>query len=200
MPPKRHPHPDSQANPPRGRHFGGGNRQNNRGGRARRYKHTPIQGAVGEPTNTVGEHPLSHCSWGEVNPSGWGAEQNSGWAQADDDWVMEAYTGLKIEAWIQQVEACRTCDTVRPPSAMSDGGTTSSTQPINSTEAIPNLSTHQVDPQRKLTKQNSSILYPDTSRTAVSADRKRRALEFLSQSRQQQFETIYALLQELRNR
>ncbi|KAG9104431.1 hypothetical protein FRC06_002666 [Ceratobasidium sp. 370] len=190
MPPtKKQSGPDTQPKIPRGRRFGGRNQQNTRGGRAERAKREPAPEPTNESVNTWGDHPLSHDTWGQVNPSGWGAEHHSGWAQANDDWAMETYTSTKIEAWIQQVEACRTYDIARPPSATSDAG---ATQPIAATRDIADPPIHQADPQLH----RWALSFLDS--TAVSADRKRRALQFLNQPCQQQFETIYMLLQELR--
>ncbi|KAG8770631.1 hypothetical protein FRC12_004148 [Ceratobasidium sp. 428] len=198
MPPaKKQSGRDTQAKIPQGHRSGGRgrNRQNARGGRAGRSKRDPP--VPPEPAHDSVDdwaHPLSHDTWGQVDPSGWGAEQNSGWTSAwHDDWAMEGYTGAKIVAWIQEVEACDTCDIARPPSATSDAGTTSSTQPIISTGDNADTPTHQADPQ--LYRWALDFL----NKTAVSADRKRRALQFLNQPRQQQFETIYVLLRELRN-
>ncbi|KAG8744689.1 hypothetical protein FRC10_009603 [Ceratobasidium sp. 414] len=185
MPPaKKQAGPDTQPKVSRGRRFGGRNRQNTRGGHAGRPKHEPVPEPVDESVNTWGDHPLSHVTWGQVNPSGWGADQNSGWARASDDWAIETYSGAKIEAWIQQ-----TYDIVRPPSATSDAG---ATQPITATSDIADAPA-QADPQLH----RWAVDFLDS--TAVPADRKQRALQFLNQPRQQQFETIYMLLQELRH-
>ncbi|KAG9100468.1 hypothetical protein FS749_015224 [Ceratobasidium sp. UAMH 11750] len=188
MPPaKKQPGPDTQPKLSRGRRFGGRNRPNARGGRGGRPKREPAPEPPDESVNTRGEHTVSHDTWGQVNPSGWGAEDNSGWPQANDDWAMEAYTGAKIEAWIQQVEAT---DDIRPPSATSDAG---GTHPITATSDIADPPTQRADPQLHQWALNF------LNSTAVPADRKRRALQFLNQSPQQQFQTIYTLLQELRH-
>ncbi|KAG9127369.1 hypothetical protein FRC07_014533 [Ceratobasidium sp. 392] len=195
MPPaKKQSGRDNQAKISRGRRFGGRNRPNARGGHAGRPKRELVPVPTNDSIDTWA-HPLSHDTWGyQAEPSGWGgAEQNAAWANAYDDWAMETYTSTKIEAWVRQVEACNTHDIVRPPSATSDVGTTSSTQPIESAGDIADTPIHQADPQ--LYRWALNFL----NRTAVSADRKQRALQFLNQPCQQQFQTIYALLQELKD-
>ncbi|CAE6524363.1 unnamed protein product [Rhizoctonia solani] len=133
-------------------------------------------------------------AWAETGPTGWGA---GGWEQAEaagggdalkvDDWALEAYTTTKIEVWRRQVEACPRHELVRTPSATSE-------EPA----AIDSSLLEPISPSHPITSKLYRWAQNFLNREKVSADRKRLALSFLKQSRQQQLECIRRLIEEIR--
>ncbi|CAE6453940.1 unnamed protein product [Rhizoctonia solani] len=144
-----------------------------------------------EPGKVWGE---GDNAWAETGPTGWGTE---GWGQAEatdwgvqlnhDDWALEAYTTTKIEAWRKQVEACPRHELVRTPSATSEEPAVIDHSPLE-----------PVSPSHPITSKLYRWALNFLNREKVSADRKRLALSFLKQSRQQQLECIRRLIEEIR--
>ncbi|CAE7149246.1 unnamed protein product [Rhizoctonia solani] len=132
-------------------------------------------------------------AWAETGPTGWGAE---GWGEAEvtewgglnsDDWALEAYTTSKIETWREQVEACPRHELVRTPSATSE-------EPA----VIDDSSLEPISPSHPIASKLYRWALNFLNRENVSADRKRQALSFLKQTRQQQLECIRRLIEEIR--
>lgn len=136
--------------------------------------------------------PAPADNWGEVGPSGWG--ETAGWGLATDDWALEAYTGSKIEAWIRQVEACRSGDPAPTPVATGDDMPSS---PVRSLDAALDPTPSNF-PGRTIKSKLYRWALNFLNRENVSADRKRQALSFLNQTREQQVECIRRLLEEIR--